>query len=92
MSNSTITVNQVLKMLHSTCPPIEVWINGKCVWADDLDITNMTNEESNIAFLKLKHQYEKLFEIQDTVIAFKVKIKEIHHCIVYFILEGDNEK
>jgi len=71
--------------------PIEIYINDKRVWSDDVDLTNVSIGDEAKAIHENISQYNAIFARQDLVEEIIFKITDYHHSVVYIKTEGNKE-
>lgn len=71
-----------LKYWIDKMAPIQIYINNILAWSDDVDITNMSEDEARIALLKNETIYNYVINKQDLVSNISFEIVSFHHSIV----------
>lgn len=69
--------------------PVEIYIDNKKVWSDDIDLTNLSNEEGYELVRKNKRKYYEVLSRHDLVKNINFEIKYEHHSIVKIITERE---
>lgn len=63
--------------------PITILINGKKVWSDDIDLTNLTPEEAQLVLCTNLKQLDEILHREDLVWEITYHIVQHHHSAVY---------
>lgn len=69
--------------------PVEIYIDNKKVWSNDIDLTNLSDEEGYELVRKNKRKYHEVLSRHDLVKNISFEIKHEHHSIVKIITEKE---
>lgn len=62
--------------------PVEIYIDNKKVWSDDIDLTNLSDEEGYELVRKNKRKYHEVLSRHDLIKSISFEIVHQHHSIV----------
>ena len=62
--------------------PIEIYIDNKLEWSDDIDISNLDDEEGYRIVRENKNQYKAVLSRHDLIKSISFEIVHQHHSIV----------
>ena len=62
--------------------PIEIYIDNKLEWSDDIDISNLDEEEGYKLIRENKKKYQNVLSRHDLIKSISFEIVHHHHSIV----------
>ena len=70
--------------------PVQISINGKVVWADNLNITDMSDEEGYAAVRENKKKYLETLSRHDSIKEIRFTTVYEHHSLVDIYTEKED--
>lgn len=77
-----MTIKDLAPMIEDM-NPIEIYVNTTLVWADDADLTQMTEEQANQYLQNQLKIYKDLLSLELEVTDIHYTIVDYHHSKVY---------
>lgn len=81
---SEVTIQDISGQI-SAFAPIEIYFNNQLIWSDDVDCTEMSQEETIAAIKKNLQDYEQVMKRDDIVMSITFEIVQFHHSRVYIM-------
>lgn len=82
MYNTELTIADLAEVIHDMCP-IKILVDNEEIWSDDIDLTNIPEENARETMLANYAQYREALKRTDLVSIISFEITDFHHSIVH---------
>lgn len=77
-----IKICDISDIIKNMCP-VEIYVNNKLEWTDDVDITGMSEEESYKICKKITADFNEFIKKKTLIESIKFDIVDYHHSIIH---------
>ena len=78
MNETEVKICDIASAIHYMCP-ILIRINDDVVWSDDVDLTDVSDEEADILMQENSRQYASVLGRTDLIVSISFKVVQHHH-------------